>query len=84
MKKKFEKTKNKNGITLITLVITIIVIIIIAGVAISLLRGENSIFGAAKDSGDKYTAGAEEEYEAITGMEVKLALADDSNVIIKR
>ena len=34
----------ENGITLIALVITIIVLLILAGVALSILTGENSIF----------------------------------------
>ena len=46
--------KNEKGITLIALVITIIVLLILAGVAISMLSGENGILKkAAKAVGDK-------------------------------
>ena len=44
-----EKNKNK-GITLIALIVTIIVLIILAGVAISMLRGENGILARAGDA----------------------------------
>ena len=39
--------KNKKGITLIALVITIIVLLILAGIAISMLSGENGIINKA-------------------------------------
>lgn len=42
--------KNNKGITLIALVITIIVLLILAGVAIAMLTGENSILTRASDS----------------------------------
>lgn len=48
MKNKFYK--NKRGITLIALVITIIVLLILAGVAISMLSGENGILNQAADA----------------------------------
>ena len=44
--------KNK-GITLISLVITIIVLIILAGVAISMLSGDNGILRRATDASKK-------------------------------
>jgi len=47
MKTKF---KNAKGITLIALVITIIVLLILAGIAISMLSGENGILRKAADS----------------------------------
>ena len=40
--------KTKKGITLIALVITIIILIILAAIAISLVSGENGLFGKAK------------------------------------
>jgi len=46
--------KNKRGITLIALVITIIVLLILAGIAISVLTGENGLFARAKTSTVKY------------------------------
>lgn len=42
--------KNNKGITLIALVITIIVLLILAGVAIAMLTGENSILVRATDA----------------------------------
>lgn len=42
--------KNNNGITLIALVITIIVLLILAGIAISMLSGENGILKQASSS----------------------------------
>lgn len=45
------KVKNK-GITLIALVVTIIIMLIIAGIAISLLAGENSVLNNAKVAAD--------------------------------
>ena len=42
--------KNNKGITLIALVITIIVLLILAGVAIAMLTGENSVLKRASDS----------------------------------
>ena len=53
MRKTEEKTKlnkNQNGITLIALVITIIVLLILAGIAISMLSGENGILIKAQES----------------------------------
>ena len=41
--------KRNKGITLIALVITIIVLLILAGVAISMLSGENGILRKAAD-----------------------------------
>ena len=41
------KRKHEGGITLIALVITIIVLLILAGVAISMLSGENGILNQA-------------------------------------
>ena len=42
--------KRNNGITLIALVITIIVLLILAGVAISMLSGENGILKKAAEA----------------------------------
>lgn len=43
-----QKMSKNNGITLISLVVTIIVLLILAGIALNLAVGENSIFEAAK------------------------------------
>ena len=45
--------RKSNGITLIALVITIIVLLILAGVAISMLSGENGILIKATEAKTK-------------------------------
>ncbi|MCI9063443.1 MAG: hypothetical protein HFJ17_02415 [Clostridia bacterium] len=63
------KLKNNKGITLIALVITIIVLLILAGVAISMLAGDNGILRqAAKAKEDTGTA-SQEEQNILTEME---------------
>ena len=58
------KFKNKNAITLIALVITILVLLILAGVALSLVVGENGITErAVKASKTQNIAGAKEKLE---------------------
>ncbi len=48
-----KRIKDKKGITLIALVITIIVLLILAGVAISMLSGDNGILNRATDAKEK-------------------------------
>ena len=81
MRKTKVKTKlksNQNGITLIALVITIIVLLILAGVAISMLSGENGILRqAAKAKTETDVAKLSESIKlaattAITDVEHKL------------
>ncbi len=55
------KTKSKKGITLVSLVITIIVLMILAGVAISLATGQDSIFSKANEAASKWNESAEKE-----------------------
>ena len=52
MKSKQKSVMNNNtkGITLIALIVTIIVLIILAGVAIGMLRGDNSIIQRAYEA----------------------------------
>ena len=72
--------KNEEGITLIALVITIIVLIILAGVAISMLSGENGILNHAAKAKTQYeVAGLKEEVEIIL-LEKEM----DENVDIDR
>ena len=59
--------KKENGITLIALVITIIVLLILAGVAISMLSGENGILKKATEAKTKTD-------EASIGERIKLAV----------
>ena len=59
------KTKSKKGITLVSLVITIIVLMILAGVAISLATGEDSIFSKANEAASKWNTAVGEESNTI-------------------
>lgn len=45
-----QKTKSKQGITLIALVVTIVVLLILAGVTITVLFGENGMLKTAQNS----------------------------------
>ena len=45
-----QKEKGQNAITLIALVVTIIVLLILAGIAISMLTGDNSILKKADEA----------------------------------
>ena len=58
-----------NGITLISLIITIIVLLILAGVALTMLSGENGILTRAKTAREQHKAGKELEENRIAGME---------------
>ena len=76
MKRKF--LRKGNGITLIALVITIIVLLILAGVAISMLSGENGILTKTTEARNKMDSESLIEQikiiamEAITNKEAKI------------
>lgn len=57
--------KTNKGITLIALVITIIVLLILAGVAISMLSGDNGILNKAKQAKDATRGGEVQETVAL-------------------
>ena len=62
MRKKFIlDTKNKRGITLVSLVVTIIVLLILAGITINLIIGEDGIIKRAQQAGKNYIDAAENE-----------------------
>ena len=61
--------KRNKGITLIALVITIIVLLILAGVAISMLSGDNGILKKAVDSKEKYSDATDEENKTLGRLE---------------
>ncbi|MCI9063481.1 MAG: hypothetical protein HFJ17_02610, partial [Clostridia bacterium] len=69
--------KNNKGITLIALVITIIVLLILAGVAISMLAGDNSILRQAADSKQKTNQSSIEEQIKLAVM---AAIDTDENI----
>ena len=62
---------NERGITLIALVITIIVLLILAGVAISMLSGENGILRKAAEAKTKTAEGQKQEETALASMELE-------------
>ena len=53
--------KNERGITLIALVITVILLLILAGVAVSMITGEDGLFSKANTAGYTYIKSTEEE-----------------------
>ena len=59
------KTKSKKGITLVSLVITIIVLLILAGVAISIATGKDSIFSKANEAASKWNESVDKEMDAL-------------------
>ena len=59
------KTKSKKGITLVSLVITIIVLMILAGVAISIATGQDSIFSKANEAASKWNESVDKEMDAL-------------------
>ena len=60
------KRKTNSGITLVALVLTIIVLLILAGVALSLVVGEEGITQRAINAGEQYNiAGAKEQAELL-------------------
>ena len=61
--KQLDKKRNTRGITLIALVVTIVVLLILAGVTISMLRGENGIIKQAQNANEATIV--EQEKEAI-------------------
>ena len=65
---KYNKKLSK-GITLISLVITIIVLLILAGVALTMLSGENGILTRAKTAREQHKAGQELEENRLSDME---------------
>ena len=62
--------KKNKGITLIALVITIIVLLILAGVAISMLSGENGILRKAAEAKTKTEEAQKQEEARLTDMEL--------------
>ena len=66
------KLRKNNGITLIALVITIIVLLILAGVAISMLSGENGILNKAKEAKEKTEDGQKQEETTLSDYEINM------------
>ncbi|MCI9063557.1 MAG: hypothetical protein HFJ17_03010 [Clostridia bacterium] len=79
------RLKENKGITLIALVITIIVLLILAGVAISMLSGDNGILRqAAKAKEETEIAGKKEEADLFaTELKIAKSLGEDVEKKIK-
>ena len=58
---KLLRNRQNSGITLVALVITVIILLILAGVAISLVIGDNGLIAKSKESVEKYKDKAKEE-----------------------
>lgn len=63
-----KKVKEKRGITLVALVITIIVMLIIAGVAISMISGNSSLFEKSTYAKEKYNNEALDESKTMDDL----------------
>ena len=80
MKTKEAKTRNR-GVTLIALVVTIVVLLILAGVAISMLSGDDGIIINAQKANEENDKGREQE---IVTLAVGSALSSDEGYTIER
>ena len=67
--------RNEKGITLIALVITIIVLLILAGVAISMLSGENGILTQAAKAKTEHEVEAKTEEAILNSTAVQMEIA---------
>ena len=76
--KKFKETQ---GITLIALVITIIVLLILAGVAISMLAGDNGILKQAVNAKEETEASSMEENIQLVVNEILSSKKDIKEII---
>ena len=73
-----KEKRTERGVTLIALVVTIVVLLILAGVTISMLRGENGIIKQAQKANEATTdKGAEEK----VGLSVSAARAKGMGVL---
>ena len=81
MRTKESKTRNERGVTLIALVVTIVVLLILAGVAISMLSGDDGIIINAQKANEENDKGREQE---IVTLAVGSALSSDEGYTIAR
>ena len=66
-----EKQKKEKGITLIALVVTIVVLLILAGVAISMLTGDNGIITNAQNAKESMDIAGEKEIVQLSATAAK-------------
>ena len=71
-----KKIKEAKGITLVALVITIIILLILAGVALSLVIGENGLIAKSKESVEKYKDKAKAEKWQLEDIEAGMEKID--------
>ena len=60
--------KKNNGITLIALVITVIILLILAGVALSLITGQDGLFDKARQAGTSYNEASKNEANTVNQL----------------
>ena len=71
-----KKIKEAKGITLVALVITIIILLILAGVALSLVIGENGLIAKSKEGVEKYKDKAKAEQWQLEDIEAGMEKID--------
>ena len=74
-----KKIKSNSAITLIALIITIIVLLILAGVTLSMVMGENGIFGKANSAKEKTQKTTAEETTVENGVEETTVISKSEN-----
>jgi len=60
--------ENRNGITLVALVVTIVVLLILAGITITYVMGDNSIFKTAQEAKNKTEEAMQNEQEYLNNL----------------
>ena len=79
-----ERTKEKNGITLIALVITIVVLLILAGVTLNVIIGDNGILSKAKESKEKTEIAKYEEELGMCVLDLQIEESGNFNMNVLR
>ena len=77
------KLKENKGITLVALIITVIILLILAGVALSLVIGENGLITKSKQSVAKYKEKEETEKAQLEEFEDGMDETSDEKKIMK-
>ena len=67
-KRKMRIKREEKGITLVALVITVIILLILAGVAMSLITGQNGLFARANHAGYEYTVASQTEADHVAAL----------------
>lgn len=64
--------KSKKGITLIALILTVVILMILAGIAISMLTGENSIISKAHQASEKWKNATQKEADLVADYDYSI------------